>query len=202
MINFSNSPIKDCIFNNTTISCYEPHTCSSIQYNDKTLSDLEAENIFNKCIGEEQNNKASNPVKNLITSFIIIGGIIIVGCYVFTNVMYKKHYKSNFNSNNKFRNGSLKITLNNNNISNNNIISDNSQNNNTRSLDIIPSLSNHDNNIMVNVKTKNDEMNIYNALIAEIDEPLPSYDNNMNNNMTTKVNNKDDPNIYNASVVE
>ena len=53
----------------------------------------------------------------------------------------------------------------------------------------------------MNVKTKCDEMNVYNALLAEIDEPLPSYDSNINNNMTTEVNNKDDPNIYNASAV-
>lgn len=208
MMNFGNSTIENCHFDGINILCYEYHTCKNIYYKNVFIDDNEAEKEFKICSTEEI-REFLNSKKNKNSSLIIIGNItlgVVIGIpVIFVTMKIKKsgfkiHNKLDYNSNDEFQNENIRNTINNNKsndtnveINNNN---DNKNNNNNKSLDMKKSLpSNSLNNVTMNVKNK-DEMNIYNASLAEIDESsLLSFDN-------SKVIIKDDMNIFNTLAFE
>jgi len=102
ILNFDNSPIEYCIFNNVNISCYEPHTCKSIIFKDTDFPDKEAENYVKQCTNEEidtilspMGNKLSynnNKLNSLLC--IIVGSIISFIMGILVTLMFVKKYKS------------------------------------------------------------------------------------------------------------
>jgi len=92
---FSNSTIKYCDINNIDLSCYEPHTCAEIKFNDKRFYDFEAEKELKIC---NKNLNQNDKKKNF--PFIIIGDVIlgiIIGIIVIIIIKrVKGHGESNF----------------------------------------------------------------------------------------------------------
>jgi len=121
LINFGNSTIKYCIFYNTKISCYEPHTCQLITLkNLHVIRDVNAHKEFKICTREDidtvlsekesrnslilednKNNLNDNKTdaiqneKKSNSLFIIILGCIIVTCIgIFVAFMFIKKSKN------------------------------------------------------------------------------------------------------------
>jgi len=189
MIRFGDSIIKNCYFDNITISCYEPKTCKTIHVNGEKLNNFDAENKYRECTKEEIDEiKNSNNNKNG-SSFILIGGIIIGCIIVVFNVLFisyiitkerrsKRTNSSNISNNDISRNENINSLLNNddNNNSNNNAeinnrngYNDNINNDNTQ--------NNLNQNIVVNTMNADykNEANIYSASAIESEPPLPEY---------------------------
>jgi len=132
MINFGNSIINKCYFNNINILCYEPHTCKSIYFNNTEISDAEVQNYFKICTQDEINEILNqNDEKSNLTFPIIIGSVVIVFIGVFAifmfikKIRYRKHVKlvSSFNNgiNNNNNDNKIDYGINNSNITQNNL---------------------------------------------------------------------------------
>jgi len=219
IINFNNSPPIDyCIFDNITISCYQPNTCILIEYNGKNITDVEAEKEFGKCSVKEIEKFLNSKEISPFTYIIIIVGIyigivigIIIGLIYFIKIRYKNNKHTRYIYNDKFdefRNGSIKVVLNkkrrnntnteiNNTNTNNSNDSSNNKNNNddgdeNNGYDDNQNLIQSNSNNIITINVNNQEKttkNIYNASIAK-------------NDKSSQFNNNSNFNIYNASVVE
>jgi len=140
MIKFGNSTIKECNFNNINISCYEKHTCESISYNNKIITDNEAEKEFKICSQKEVNeilNKINNNKSSSFTilRYIIVGVVVILISVLIIFIFIEKN-KSKKQKFDEFRSGSIYIKLNNRNNNKNNNINDNNEINNSNNTNI------------------------------------------------------------------
>jgi len=128
IINFGNSTLEECGFNNVNILCYEPRTCESINFNNDEISDAEAGKEFKKCTSEDinevlskkgirkqSNNKKSNqyPIGNrdldqenknkklnsLLTVIIVCVIVNLIGLLISILLVKKKRSKRHKKSN-------------------------------------------------------------------------------------------------------
>jgi len=131
MVNFGQSTIKECNFNNVNILCYEKYTCDLIYFNKKIITGNEAENEFKICSKKEiEDKKKDTSLKYLIGSTIFVLIIALLTFILIEKEKFKKFKK------NEFR-GSIYIKLNehhNNNNNNNNVITEINNNDNVNTL--------------------------------------------------------------------
>jgi len=81
MIKFGDLPIEYCDFRNIKISCYEPHTCETIIFNNKAISDVNAQKEYKICSKEETDKNYNSNDKQSNTMFII-ELIIVIECII------------------------------------------------------------------------------------------------------------------------
>jgi len=145
IINFGDSTIKECKFNNINVICYQHKTCETILFNDRNFTDAEADKEFKICSQKEVNEilnelgieKGSSP---MVTVGIIIGCIvfILIGALVAFILIKRKRSKNMNKSDEGKPNEAVKIIVDekqnnniNNNISTSNVqITNNNDNNN------------------------------------------------------------------------
>jgi len=195
IIKFGDSTIEHCNFKDVNILCYEPQTCEWVYLdNDIKLTDIEAQNKFNICTKEEIDeirNKLKNNGDGKSNSFIIIGGVIL-GCILIGSlvafILIKKK-RSNLNSNDEFRNESIKVVFNKKQINTN----DNSISNSYYSYDISDKISNINNSNDTNgvINNNND--------ISNNNINSNNNNNNINNNNSNNIINNNNSNFINNS---
>jgi len=138
MVNFGQSTIKECNFNNVSILCYENYTCDFLHYNNKNITNSEAEKEFKTCSKQRiEDEKKYTSLKYLIGSIVVVLILALVTFILIEKKKFKKLQK------NEFRSGSIYIRLNkgsnNDDINNNNNTStenNNNNNNNNTSTEI------------------------------------------------------------------
>jgi len=193
IINFANSTVKNCDFNNINIVCYESQTCESIQFKNKIFTDAEAKNELKSCTLEEINKfflrqaNGGKNIKKIWFYIIIICSILWIGCLsgVLLIVLFRKEITNLFKrprelnfspANEEFRNGSIKVVFSRNTSS--------SSNNNDGANNVNTNI-NTSNNDISNVDSNN---NVVNAEInsnnydANVDVNHHSSNNSNNNN--------------------
>jgi len=111
IINFNNSTIQYCGFDDVNILCYEPHTCTSIDYYDRDIYDYEIDKEFKKCTSEDikevlsqkfiknqEDNKKSNSLLIVIIVCVIINFIGFIISIILVKKSRSKRHTEDANS--------------------------------------------------------------------------------------------------------
>jgi len=194
IINFGNSAVPDCNLNNINILCYERHTCDKFTFNDKNVTDAEADKELKICTQKDIDDFYSENIDEKGSSLTIIGIIIgsivvilITALVAFIIIKKRKSKGSNgsdISCKDEFRSGSIKVVLNGKQIDSNNVITGINNNNNS-------SINNDNNN--VNSENNNSTSNNTNT--------NTNTNNTINNNNTINTNNNNNNNSNNSIII-
>jgi len=118
---FGNSTLEVCDLEDVNILCYEPETCKTMTFGNREITDNEAVNVFKMCSIEDliqRNNTSQDDSKKPNSLPIVIILCVVVNLIAFfitfLLVKLKRSKRSKTKVNDEFRNGSVKVVLNNN----------------------------------------------------------------------------------------